>query len=100
LVEVEPAPATLPGWRRSADRAGLRPNSLLTGNFTGNFAIFGFQNALLEQEVAVPQRPLAQFPTRINRENILKNREFLFDNREFVSSGGKRPFLAHFCSGL
>jgi hypothetical protein len=35
----------------------------------------------------VPQRPLAQFPTRINRENILKNGEFLFDNREFVSLG-------------
>src|SRR3954465_7383661 len=28
-----------PGWRRSADRTRLRSNSLLTGNFTGNFAI-------------------------------------------------------------
>jgi hypothetical protein len=25
------------GWQRSADRTGLRVNSLLTGNFTGNF---------------------------------------------------------------
>src|SRR5258707_5549776 len=31
--------AGLPGWRRSADRTRLRKNSLLTGNFTGNFAI-------------------------------------------------------------
>jgi pimeloyl-ACP methyl ester carboxylesterase len=31
--------ATLPGWRRSADRTRLRANSLLTGNFTGNFVI-------------------------------------------------------------
>jgi hypothetical protein len=29
----------LVGWRRSADRTRLRANSLLTGNFTGNFAI-------------------------------------------------------------
>jgi hypothetical protein len=31
--------AGLAGWRRSADRTRLRTNSLLTGNFTGNFAI-------------------------------------------------------------
>ena len=31
--------AGLPGWRRSADRTRLQANSLLTGNFTGNFAI-------------------------------------------------------------
>jgi hypothetical protein len=31
--------AALPGWRRSADRARLQPDSLLTGIFTGNFAI-------------------------------------------------------------
>jgi hypothetical protein len=30
-----------PGWRRSADRTRLRRNSLLTGNFTGNFEFFG-----------------------------------------------------------
>jgi hypothetical protein len=29
------------GWRRSADRTRLQANSLLTGNFTGNFAISG-----------------------------------------------------------
>jgi hypothetical protein len=31
----------VPGWRRSADRTRLHANSLLTGNFTGNFAILG-----------------------------------------------------------
>jgi hypothetical protein len=36
-----------------------------------------------EQETAVPQRVLVKFPTQINRENILKNREFLAGNREF-----------------
>jgi hypothetical protein len=41
-----------PGWRRSADRAGLRANSLLTGNFTGNFAILGLQTLLLISETA------------------------------------------------
>jgi|SRR6476661_8273436 len=29
----------LAGWRRSADRACLQTNSLLTGNFTGKLAI-------------------------------------------------------------
>jgi hypothetical protein len=33
--------ARLPGWRRSADRTRLQENSLLTGNFTGNFANLG-----------------------------------------------------------
>jgi hypothetical protein len=31
----------------------------------------------------VLQRFFAQFPTQINRENILKIREFLSDNSEF-----------------
>src|SRR5258708_21089072 len=62
------------GWRRSADRTRLHANSLLTGNFTGNFAISGLQDAVSTQEAAVPQPLLAQFPTRINRENISKNR--------------------------
>ena len=26
-----------PGWRRSADRTCLQPNSMQTGNFSGNF---------------------------------------------------------------
>jgi hypothetical protein len=33
--------AGLAGWRRSADRTRLQANSLLTGNFTGNFAFWG-----------------------------------------------------------
>src|SRR5258708_27061024 len=31
--------AEMAGWRRSADRACLQANSLLTGNFTGKFVI-------------------------------------------------------------
>jgi hypothetical protein len=68
--------AGLAGWRRSADRTCLHANSLLTGNFTGNSAISGLQDAVSTQEAAVPQPLLAQFPTRINRENISMNREF------------------------
>jgi hypothetical protein len=72
----------LPGWRRSADRTRLHGSSLLTGNFTGNFAIFRPQEAVLEQEAAVLQLLLERFPTQINRENILKNREYYSRNRE------------------
>jgi hypothetical protein len=45
----------LVGWRRSADRTRLRCNPLLTGNFTGNFAILARHESLLLQETAVPQ---------------------------------------------
>jgi hypothetical protein len=73
----------LAGWRRSVDRTGLQANSLLTGNFTGNFAIPGGQETILELEPAVPQRLFGQFPTQIYRENISRNREFISRNREF-----------------
>jgi hypothetical protein len=60
-----------------------RPNSLLTGNFTGNFAILGPCAPGSTQDTAVLQRFLAQFPKQIIREKISKNREFLGDIREF-----------------
>jgi hypothetical protein len=44
-----------PGWRRSADRTGLQPNSLQTGNFTGKITISGLKATMLEQETALPQ---------------------------------------------
>jgi hypothetical protein len=36
----------LTGWRRSADRTRLHGNSLLTGNFTGNFALLGLSDRI------------------------------------------------------
>jgi hypothetical protein len=42
--------ARMLGWRYSADRTNLRGNSLLTGNFTGNFAIFGDAAVIREGE--------------------------------------------------
>jgi hypothetical protein len=82
--------ATLPGWRRSADRTRLRANSLLTGNFTGKIAIPRLLQPIPEQETAVLQSLFAQFPKQLNRENIAGNRQFLSANREFQS-----PFFAH-----
>src|SRR3984893_17383778 len=58
-------------------------NSLLTGKLTGNFAILGPQKPISLHETTVLQRLFTKFPTQINRENILKNREFLSGNREF-----------------
>ena len=63
----------LPGWRRSADRTRLHANSLLTGNFTGKFAILGRSETISLAKTAVPQALLERFPMRINRENIAKN---------------------------
>jgi hypothetical protein len=71
------------GWRRSTDRASLRPNSLLTGNFTGKFAVLGLFAPNWCRETTVPQAFLAQFPIQTIRENILKIREFRTSNREF-----------------
>src|SRR2546421_12576551 len=70
-------------------------NSLLTGKLTGNFAILGPQKPISLHETTVLQRFFTKFPTQINRENILKNREFLSGNREFhLCTHCKRPFLA------
>jgi hypothetical protein len=38
--------ATLSGWGRSADRTRLRANSLLIGNFIGNFAILRLKKSI------------------------------------------------------
>jgi hypothetical protein len=58
-------------------------NSLLTGKITGNIAILGPQKPISLQETAVLQRLFTKFPTQINRENILRNRQFSSGNREF-----------------
>ena len=41
LLRAKSLGAGLVGWRRSADRACLHANSLVTGNFTGKIAILG-----------------------------------------------------------
>src|SRR6202022_4222566 len=46
LLRVESPGAGLGGWRRSADHTRLHWNSLLTGNFTGNFAILGLRDTI------------------------------------------------------
>jgi hypothetical protein len=85
----------LPGWRRSDDRTRLHANSLLTGNFTGNFAISGLPAPIPERETAVLQPLVEQFPGQNIREKIAENRECFADNREFHLQNRKRPFLTH-----
>jgi hypothetical protein len=50
------------GWRSSGIRTCLRANSLLTGNFTGKFAVLGVWETISEPETAVPQRLFEHFP--------------------------------------
>jgi hypothetical protein len=76
LLRVKSPGAGLVGWRRSADRTRLRANSLVSGNFTGNFAILGLRDTITCQETAALQPLLEQFPTQIISENILGNSEF------------------------
>jgi hypothetical protein len=66
----------MPGWRRSADRACLQPNSLQTGNFTGKITVSGLKAAIPEQKTAVSQGPFSEFPKQTIREIFPKNREF------------------------
>jgi hypothetical protein len=66
----------VPGWRGSACRTRLHLNSLLSGNLTGNFADLGHLKAASEQETAVLQSLIEQFPTQMNREIISDNRDF------------------------
>jgi hypothetical protein len=81
----------MPGWRRSADRTRLQANSLLTGNLTGNFAISGPEDRISEQETAVLQRFLSQFPTKLNRENIWENRELKNQEQGINLQKGQTP---------
>jgi hypothetical protein len=93
-MEVRPR---LPPWRRSADRTCLYENSLVSGNFTGNFAISGLRQLIPEQETAALQHFPEQFPKQINRENISRIREFLRDNRVFRRIVGLRMAVSvHF----
>jgi hypothetical protein len=66
----------MPGWRRSANRTRLQPNSLQTGNFTGKITISGLMATMLEQQAAVPQGLFSEFPKQTIREIFPKNREF------------------------
>jgi hypothetical protein len=50
-------------------------NSLQIGNFTGNFAESGDEEALFSKETPALQPFLSKFPTQRNREKILKKRE-------------------------
>ena len=72
------------GWRRSGIRTDLPAYSLLTGNLTGENAIWGLQTETYLQNPAVLQRLLEQFPTHVNRDEISKNREFFRPNRDFL----------------
>jgi len=74
--------AGLPGWRRSADRTRLQPNSLLTGNFTGKIAFLGFQRQSRNHKSPSIRRFLSIFPTRIIREINSRNSEFSGSSRE------------------
>jgi hypothetical protein len=86
----------MPGWRRSADRTRLRLNSLLTGNFTGNFHVLADFNQFLSPEVAVPQGLLDKFPMPVNRELFEKNRESKSVNRELFSDNVRQRRLPAF----
>jgi hypothetical protein len=84
-----PSVAGLDGWRRSADRAGLHINSLLTGNFTGNFAIIRSHGRYEQQETTLLQPFPERFPAESIRENSLTNRERKTQSRE------RRPRQSH-----
>jgi hypothetical protein len=87
----------MPGWRRSADRACLHVNSLLTGNFTGNFAILRLREPISWLETTALQGLIAQFPKQINRENFSKNREEISRIRQLFSKVVSVHF-SHTCS--
>jgi hypothetical protein len=71
------------GWRRSVDRTRLQEKSLLTGNLTGKFKILGTLETTSEQNSAVVERLVDQFPAKGNRENISWIREMFDRNSEF-----------------
>jgi hypothetical protein len=83
VVEGEVSKSRNAWLATQADRTRLRSNSLLTGNFTGNFVIPGVWQPPLSVETAVLQGLFRLFPAQINREILSRNREFWCRNREF-----------------
>jgi hypothetical protein len=84
-VDLKPAAAALPGWRRSADRARLQVIFPANREFYREYRDFGFSGPVSVHETTVPQRFSAKFPTQVNREIISDNREFFCGNSEIVS---------------
>jgi hypothetical protein len=74
------------GWRRSADRARLQGDSLLRGNLSGKYQIFGLWGRVSEQNTAVVRRLVGRFPMKFNKENISWIREMFDHNSEFYDS--------------
>jgi hypothetical protein len=58
--------AALRGWRSSRIRTRLHPNSLLTGNLTGNFSVFGPISQAEGQEETVLQWFFSKFPKMVS----------------------------------
>jgi hypothetical protein len=85
LLRVTSLRAGLAGWRRSADSTRLHKNSLLTGNFTGNFTILDLWGPVSPLETAALQALLRQFPAKTNREIISGNRDTFKKSREFMN---------------
>jgi hypothetical protein len=99
LLRAKSPVVGLAGWRRSADRTCLQPNSLQTGNFSGKSAVLELTETISTSRTPVPQRLFEYFPRQINREKQWRNRESFRRIRELKSKVSKRPFLAHFCCG-
>jgi hypothetical protein len=74
LVEKE-SETGLVGCRSSADRPLLCLSSLLTGNFTGNFAESRLWEPRRLQVMAVVAGLSCEFPAQANRELFQNNRE-------------------------
>jgi hypothetical protein len=78
-------------------RTGLRGarfsgNNLLTGKFTGNFAVSGYTAVQFRSEFRwLP----AKLPAKQNRGFFSWNREILDRTGEPAKALSKRPFLAH-----
>jgi len=81
----------LAGWRRSADRACLHANSLLTGNLQGKTRFRGSHDRFYGKK-RLCHIGFAQFSAQINRETISKNRELLGRNRECDRPNRQRAF--------
>ena len=70
-------------WMQSPSNPSQRPNSLLTGKLTGNFAESGLARRFSRAVCQLIQWFAAKFPRQRNREFFEHNREFSAKNREF-----------------
>jgi hypothetical protein len=83
------------GWRRSADRTCLHANSLLTGNFTGNFQFRGTKGQFLCEKLLCRSSFSYTSLLNLTGKKFARTGNFLAETGKFASKDHRVKFSVH-----